>query len=410
MGDNTLSYVFLITILVAFSAYFSATETAFSSLNKIRIKNMAESGSKKAALVLRLSENYDELLSTILVGNNIVNIGTASIATVLFLNYFHNAGATISTIVTTVVILIFGEISPKSLAKEAPEKFAMASAPVLRLLIILLTPINAFFFLWKKLLSKLFKTADNRKITEEELLTFVEEAEQEGAIGEEDKKLIHSVIEFNDSKAIDILTPRVDVYGLPVHAAKEEIAALFLESGYSRIPVFEGNIDNIVGVIHLWDFFNLMMKGDKELKDIIAKAVHVPPTTKISDLLAYLQSEKSHIAVVSDEYGGTVGIVTMEDILEELVGEIWDEHDDIIEEFIKLDEGVYRILCSADLNKMLAFFNVTGDFDSTTVGGWIRELLQKIPKKGDSFIYEGLKVTVTKTDRRRTLECVISVN
>lgn len=280
MDSDSIASIIGIGMLVLCSAYFSATETAFSSLNRIRIKNMAENGSKKAALVQKLYDDYDKLLSTILVGNNIVNIALASIATVLFVRYFGNTGVSLSTLVTTVVVLIFGEISPKSLAKESPEKFAMLSAPILRALIILLTPVNFLFTQWKKLLSKLFKSTDDKSITEEELLTIIEEAEHDGAIDEEDKQLIHSVIDFNDSRAGDILTPRVDIIGISKDATVDEISSAFIQAGYSRIPVFDRTIDNIIGVIHIRDFFELIVNNNKAVDKIITPAVFITPHIK----------------------------------------------------------------------------------------------------------------------------------
>lgn len=408
MDSDSIASIISIGILVLCSAYFSATETAFSSLNRIRIKNMAENGSRKAALVQKLYEDYDKLLSTILVGNNIVNIALASIATVLFVRYFGNTGVSLSTLVTTVVVLIFGEISPKSLAKESPEKFAMFSAPILCALIILLTPVNFLFTQWKKLLSKLFKSADDKSITEEELLTIIEEAEHDGAIDEEDKQLIHSVIDFNDSKAGDILTPRVDIIGISKDATVDEISSAFIQAGYSRIPVFDRTIDHIIGVIHIRDFFELILNNNKAVEKIITPAVFITPHIKISDLLKILQTTKCHLAVVTDEYGGTVGIVTMEDILEELVGEIWDEHDEIIEEFTRLEDGTYKIVCSAAIDEMLEFFELTGDVDSSTVSGWVIEQLGAIPKEDDTFTYENLFVTVSKTDNRRAIEIIVA--
>jgi CBS domain containing-hemolysin-like protein len=410
MEDSSMISIVLIAIMIIMSAYFSATETAFSSLNRIRIKTLAEGGSKRAALVLKLSQNYDNVLSTILVGNNIVNIASASIATVVFVRYFGDIGVTFSTIVTTVVVLIFAEISPKSIAKESPESFAMLSAPILHILMVILTPVNLFFTQWKKLLSRLFKTSGDRGITEEELLTIVEEAQLEGAIDQDDKEMINNVIEFNDSRAADIITPRVDLQAVSKDAGKDMITSVFLKSGYSRIPVYEGTIDNIIGVIHLRDFFDLVVQGSKKIDEILSKVIFVTTTTKISDLLKYLQKEKSHLAVVTDEYGGTVGIVTMEDILEELVGEIWDEHDEIVEDFTKQDDGGYRFLGSAALDLLLDEFHLSGDFNATTVSGWIMEQLDKIPQKGDHFDYEQLTITVTRTDHRRVLECHINQN
>ncbi len=412
--SNSIQYgiIVIMIVLIAMSAYFSATETAFSSLNRIRLKNMAENGNKRAALVLRLADRFDKLLSTILVGNNIVNIGVSSIATVLFINLCgETLGPTVATIVITVVVLIFGEITPKSLAKETPEKFAMVSAPVMSVLMVVLTPINYLFSLWKTLLSKIFRTDDTPSITEEELLTIVEEAEQDGGIGESESELIRSAIEFNDLQAVDIFTPRVDVEAVPLDADKQDIADKFAQTGYSRLPVYEDTVDTIVGIIHLKDFYVQVFHRDQPLESIIKPAVFITRSMKVYDLLRLLQKEKAHMAIIADEYGGTVGVVTMEDILEELVGEIWDEHDEVIEEMEKLDEGLYRIVCSTNLDDMAELFDfeVDPESDITTVSGWVMERLGRIPVEGDTFESDGLFVTVTKTDARRVIEITVKV-
>lgn len=410
MDSDSIYSIIAIICLVLLSAFFSASETAYSSLNTFRMRHLAKTGDRRAELVLKLAENYDKLLSSILVGNNIVNITAASVGTVFFVKHFQAGGATISTIVITVVVLIFGEISPKSMAKESPERFAMFSAQPLRFLIWLLTPVNFLFSLWKKLLSKLFKSTDDPSITEEELLTIVDEAEQEGAIDDADKQLINSVIEFNDLKAVDIFTPRVDVDAVSKDASLEFIKNVFLNTGYSRLPVYEETIDSIIGVIHLRDFFELSSKKNKALADILSPVVYITPGILISELLKLLQSSKNHMAVVTDEYGGTLGIVTMEDILEELVGEIWDEHDEIVEEFTLLEDGSYKIVCNTDVDKLFEMFDIESETESSTVSGWIMEQLGKIPEEGDSFNYDNLTVTVHKTDRNRALESIILIN
>ncbi len=409
MDTDSIRLILILVVLLLLSAYFSASETAFSSLNRIRIKNLAENGHKRAKLVWKLSEHYDKILSTILIGNNIVNIASASLATILFVGWFGDLGVTLSTVAMTVLVLIFGEISPKSLAKESPESFAMFSAPILNALMVLLTPVNFLFVQWKKLLSKLFKSKGDRSITEDELITLVEEAEQEGGINEDESELIRSAIEFNDRMAEDIFTPRVDVEGVPQDADKEKIAQVFAETGFSRLPVYDETIDKIVGIIHQKDFYNHVYRGGLPLASIVKPAVFIPKSMKISDLLHLLQQQKSHMAVIADEYGGTVGIVTMEDILEELVGEIWDEHDEVIESFEKLGDNCYKVVCSTDLDEMFEFFQLTGEADSSTVSGWVMEQLDKIPSEGDAFQYENLCVTVHKTDGRRALEILVDV-
>ncbi len=408
--SNSIGIILFMIVLIAMSGYFSATETAFSSFNRIRLKNMAENGNKRAKLVLELAEQYDKLLSTILVGNNIVNIGVSSIATVLFIALLGDAlGPTVATAVITVVVLIFGEISPKSLAKENPEKFAMFSAPIMRVLMWILTPINFLFSQWKKLLSLLIRSDDTPSITEEELLTIVEEAEQDGGIDESESELIRSAIEFNDLLAVDIFTPRVDVEGVEVTDDKQTIADTFAKTGFSRLPVYDDTLDDIVGIIHLKDFYAQVYASDAPLSTIIKPAVFITRSMKIYDLLRLLQREKAHMAVIADEYGGTVGIVTMEDILEELVGEIWDEHDEVIEEIEKLDDSTYRIMCSAGLDDLCELFDLKTDEESdvTTVSGWVMECLGRIPNEGDTFESDGLFVTVTKTDGRRVAEILV---
>ena len=403
MNDDAISSILIIAVLLLFSAYFSATETAFSSLNRTRLRTMAEKGNSKAALALSLAEKYDQLLSSILVGNNVVNIAMSSISTLLFVRLMPDIGATVSTIVITIVVLIFGEISPKSLAKENPEKFAMVSAPIIRVVIWVLTPINFLFTQWKKLLGHIFKSGDAHHMTQDELLMLVDEASQEGGIDQSEGELLRSAIEFTDQDAEDILTHRVDLEAVPITATKEEVAAVFSETQYSRLPVYDGSIDNIVGILHQKDFYIGTGISPKPLKELMKEPIFVPPTVKIRDLLKVLQKHKSHIAVVSDEYGGTLGIVTMEDILEELVGEIWDEHDEIVEDFQPIGEHSCKVLGTADLDELAERFDVEIPSECTSVSGWVMEELGRIPDEGDSFDYKNLHVTVTATDGHRVV-------
>ncbi|MBQ3584334.1 MAG: HlyC/CorC family transporter [Lachnospiraceae bacterium] len=401
MDSDSISLI-IIVFCVIMSAYFSATETAFSSLNRIRIKNMADKGNKKAALVMKMSENYDSMLSTILIGNNIVNIAATSLATVLFVNMLgDDAGPTVSTIVTTVVVLVFGEVSPKSIAKESPEKFAMFSAPLLKVLMVILTPFNFLFAQWKKLLSHLFKTEGNRTVTEEELLTIVEEAEQEGGIDEQEGTLIRSAIEFTEQEAIDILTPRIDITAVSMGTSKDEIAEIFADTGYSRLPLYEENIDHIVGIIYQKDFHNYVYRTDKEISSIVRPALYIAKNKKIGELLKELQKEKLHIAVVLDEYGGTIGIVTLEDILEELVGEIWDEHDEVTQEIEKVSETEYLVLGSTNIDKLFELLEIEEELEVFTVSGWVMNMLGRVPAAGDNFEYQKFQVSVLEMDDKR---------
>ena len=401
MEEQSISLVIIIGCIIM-SAYFSATETAFSSLNRIRIKNMAEKGNKRAGLVLKLSENYDGLLSTILIGNNIVNIASASLATVIFVKLLGDeAGASISTVVTTIVVLIFGEVSPKSIAKESPEQFAMFSAPFLNAFMVLLTPANYLFKQWKKLLSVLIRTSGDSGITEEELLAIVEEAKQDGGIDEQEGSLIKSAIEFTELEAMDIATPRVDVTGIPVDADKEEIAAVFGETGYSRLPVYKDKIDDIIGIIYQKDFYNQVYRGVCGVEAIVRPALYVAKSKKINVLLKELQKNKMHIAVVIDEFGGTMGIVTLEDILEELVGEIWDEHDVVVQEIEKISDQEYLVLGNTSVEKLFEELGGEEEFESFTVSGWVMELAERIPEEGDVLYYENMTITVMKMKDRR---------
>lgn len=401
MEEQSISLVIIIGCIIM-SAYFSATETAFSSLNRIRIKNMAEKGNKRAGLVLKLSENYDGLLSTILIGNNIVNIASASLATVIFVKLLGDeAGASISTVVTTIVVLIFGEVSPKSIAKESPEQFAMFSAPFLNAFMVLLTPANYLFKQWKKLLSVLIRTSGDSGITEEELLAIVEEAKQDGGIDEQEGSLIKSAIEFTELEAMDIATPRVDVTGIPVDADKEEIAAVFGETGYSRLPVYKDKIDDIIGIIYQKDFYNQVYRGVCSVEAIVRPALYVAKSKKINVLLKELQKNKMHIAVVIDEFGGTMGIVTLEDILEELVGEIWDEHDVVVQEIEKISDQEYLVLGNTSVEKLFEELGGEEEFESFTVSGWVMELAERIPEEGDVLYYENMTITVMKMKDRR---------
>ena len=396
-------------ILIVLSAYFSATETAFSSLNRIKIKNMANDGNKKAALALELCEKYDKLLSTILIGNNIVNIMSTSIATALFVNYFHENGVALSTVVMTIVVLIFGEVGPKSIAKEKPEAFAMFSAPYIKIVCVLFTPLTVFFVWLKKVMAKIFGVEEDRTITDDELLTMVKEAQAEGGIDEEEGDLIKSAIEFYDLDVDDILIPRVDLVAIDVESTKEEINEIFASSRFTRIPVYKETTDNIIGIINQKDFNYEVMSGKKSINDVIKPVIFVIENMKISDLLTVLQKNKTHLAVVTDEYGGTVGIVTLEDVIEELVGEIWDEHDEIIEDIVSVSDDTYKVSGNVNLDKISELIDVEIESENSTVGGWVMEILEKIPETNDFFEYENLMVTVTKTDERRVLEVMVKV-
>lgn len=405
---STSTYIVIIAMLLICSAYFSATETAFSSLNRTKLKALAEKGDKKAKRAVELSDKYDKLISTILIGNNIVNIAASSLGTVMFINILGGeAGPTVSTVVITVAVLVFGEISPKSIAKDCPERFAVFSAPIITVLIWILTPLNLIFSAWKKLLSKIFRLEASTGMSQEELLMLVEEVQQDGSIDENEGELLTNVIEFSNIEAEDILTHRVDLEAVPIEADKAEIAEAFQTSKFSRILVYRESIDNVVGTIHLKDFYTGMGVTDKKVEDILSPVIFVLKNEKIDELLEKLQKSKSHLAVVLDEYGGTYGIVTMEDILEEIVGEIWDEHDEVIESIKCCGKDTYIVNASMDLDDFCEYFEIETESESTSLSGWIMEQMEKIPEGGETFVYENLTITVEKVDNHRITEAKV---
>ena len=402
-----------LVILVAFSAFFSASETAFSSLNQIRLKSRAEDGDASAARVLAMAEQYDKLLSTILIGNNIVNIAAASIGTILFTRMLGaERGATVSTIVLTVVVLIFGEVTPKSLAKETPERIATAVSPVLSLLMLLLTPLTWLFTQWKKLLGRFVHSGESDTITEGELMTMVSEAENDGELTDRESELIRSAIEFDDVEVEEILTPRVDVVAVEDDLPLEELAQTFAESGYSRLPVYHGTIDNIIGVVHEKDFYIARLKKATKIDDLVVPTLYTTGSTQISQLLRTLREQHHHMAVVVDEYGGTEGIITLEDILEELVGEIWDEHDEVTEDFRKQSDGSWLVSGSASVDDLFETLDLPEDedIDSNTVNGLVQEKTCRLPKVGDRFALGKYEGVVTRTAKRRVTEVRLTPN
>ena len=410
MDGSSITLIASLGVMLMMSAFFSATETAFTSFNSVRLKNASSNGNKRATLVLQLAEDYERVLTTLLIGNNIVNITAASIGTVIFSRSFGDIGVTISTVVVTLLVLTFGEIFPKTLAKESADRFVMIVAPVVRFLLTVFAPLSLIFAWGTSQLSKRLNVTEEQGITEEELLTIVEEAQIEGGINEQEGELIRSVIEFDDLEVGDIVTPRVDVVAVAEDAPIAEVLEVFRESGYSRLPVYQGSIDEVVGIINQKDFHNELAEDENSIATIMKPAIFVTTSMKLSTLMSQLQQAKSHIAIVTDEYGGTLGIVTMEDIIEELVGEIWDEHDEVIEEIEQLAENEYKVMASANLEKVFRILDIEDDdTDATTIGGWAIEELGRVPREGDHFEFENLSVTISKTNARRVLEMIIRV-
>lgn len=390
------TYLTIMVVCLILSSFFSATETAFSAMNTTKLKTLAEKGNKNAALVCKLDEQYSRLISTILIGNNIVNIAMASVGTVLFTLKFGDMGATLSTIVVTIVVLIFGEISPKSIANNCPEQLAMLSAPVVQFLIWIFLPLNILFVGWQKLLTKIFHLEPSSKMSQEELLTLVNEVQEDGTIDEDEGGLLRNAIEFSDQEARDILIHRTDLAALPITATKDEIAEMFTETKFSRLLIYRDTIDDILGTIHRKDFYVGRGITEKEVKDIISPAIYVLESEPIRMILKKQQKAKTHVAVVVDEYGGTCGIVTMEDILEELVGEIWDEHEEAEVLLRRIAPDTYLVDASMDFEEFAEYFKLNDESEMVSVSGWVMEQFGRVPEQGDQLTYKGLEIEVTK--------------
>ncbi len=415
MDPASSMQIIALVILVLLSAFFSGTETAFTSFNKTRMKTLAQDGNKRAKAVMDVEDRYEKFLSTILVGNNIVNISASTISTLFFTAFIkgnQSLAATVSTAVMTVIILVFGEISPKFLGKDFADSYTLRTVGIVRFLMTVLTPITALFSLWKTLLSKVFKSDSTLSITEDEIMTMVEEAQNEGGIDEHEGDLIKSAIEFNDLEVEAILTPRVDIVAITLDMAMDEVAELFRSSGFSRLPVYRDTIDNIVGVVHEKDFNRLMYDGKKSFESAIHEVFCITEGMKISKLLREFQAAKTHMAIVVDEYGGTAGLVTMEDVLEGLVGEIWDEHDEVIENIKKVSDDTYLINGSASMNELEDIHTFSDEVldENATVNGWVLDNLGKIPQVGDEFEFENLSVKVIRVDGRRAAEIKLVVH
>jgi len=390
--------VFVAVCLLLLSAFFSAAETAFTAYNRIRMEALAPTNAR-ASLVLKISGRFDRAISSILAGNTIVNIAITAIITLEMIRWFGPAGTTYSTVIVAAAVLVFGEVSPKTLANESPERWAMLCAPLLQVFMWVFTPVSALFTLWRRLLSALFKSGKGQGITEQELLMVVAQAEREGAIHEEDRALIHRVIAFDDRRADEIKTPRVDIVGVAADATFEEINQVFLKTEYSRLPVYEETVDRIIGAIHQKDFYRA-----GTLEDIIKPVLFIAPSMKIAKLLRLLQQEHIQLAVITDEYGGCDGLVSVEDILEELVGEIYDEHDDATDDIVFIQEGIWRVSGSAEVALLFTTLNIESEAKSATVAGFIADSLGRIPAEGDSFEYHGFIFTALRVEGRRAVE------
>ncbi len=405
--------IVVIIIMILLSGFFSATETAFTGANRIRLKNMAQDGNKKAQKVLDITEEFDRLISTLLIGNNVVNIIASTLATVLFTTILAHNGAFWATVVITILVLFFGEITPKTIAKQIPERFACSVVSIVRVLVTILMPFNYLIRHWQNLLGRAFENKVDQSVTEDELMTMIDEVEEDGILDEQESELIRSAIEFHDVTAEEILTHRVNIIGVEKSMTMEEVGQIFSEHTYSRLPVYSESIDEIIGILHERDYMQCLLKGETQWSDKIQPAEYFPENIKIQNLLEELRNKQSHMAIIVDEYGGTQGIVTMEDILEELVGEIWDEHDKVVVDYRQVDPDTYVISGGMELDE---FFELVGhdeddvdQFESSTVGGWVSEMLEKIPAVGDTFDYQNLTVLVQLVADRKVERVLVVI-
>lgn len=400
----------VIIVLILLSAFFSGTETAYSCANKIKLKTLVTQGKKNAKAVYRFADDkYDKLVTAILVGNNIVNLSASAIGTILFgmLIKDENLAATASTAVLTVAVLLCGEITPKYLASVYPEKFCFLVYPLMQLFFWVLWPVCKIFDAYKWLLTKIFKLKKDETVTDEEILSLVDEAEESGTLKEDESELVRSALEFDDLKVEDILVPRVDVIAVEETSTMEEVREVFEKTGYSRLPVYKDSIDNVIGLIHERDFYSGYVKGEKEIGHLVQDIVFTTEYTRISTLLKQLQKQKIHMAAVSDEYGGLVGIVTLEDILEELVGEIWDEHDEEEVLFGKVGEDEYWVDGKCDLGEFFELYemeNEDEEFDANTVGGWVTEKYGEIPPIGEVLRFKSIEIKIVKATKQKVLK------
>lgn len=408
-----MSKYIAIVFLIVGSAFFSSAEIAYASANKSRLRKLAQSGSKNGKWALDLSESYDKTLCSVLIGNNLVNIASSSIATVIAMALVGDAGVAVATAVMTVILLIFGEILPKQLGKQFCDYYAPAIAPVLNFFVFITKPLVWLFMKLNAQVAKIWGgTQEDTSITYDDLMTVMEIVEEEGVLDEDSVELLQSAIEFDEIEVQEILTHRVDMTAVDINDPVEEIISVALNSEYSRIPVYDDSIDRIIGILpvnHLLK--SLLDTRTPDIRSMLIDVVFVPQTKKLPEMLEQMRREKFHIAVVTDDYGGTQGIVTMEDILEEIVGEIWDETDIIEPDVIELSDGSLLIngdLMLSDLLDELEEEDDELDDYIITVGGWATEILEDYPDEGESFVYRSWRITVKEMDGLRVAKLVVT--
>ncbi|MBQ9895625.1 MAG: HlyC/CorC family transporter [Ruminococcus sp.] len=409
--DNSDGWKILLVIcMMVFSALFSSTETAYSSVNKLRLKNYEAQGNKKAKKALKLANKFDEVLTAVLIGNNIVNIATSSVSTLVFMSFFGSNGAAISTIVITILVLVFCEVIPKSYAKRNAEKLALSFAAPLSFLVMVFKPL---VWLLNKLSSLVAKGGEEApSVTEDELKYMIDEIEEQGVIEEQESELVKSALEFDEITINEILIPRVKVVGVEIGDSIEEIKEIFCTEMYSRLPVYEKSLDDIVGLITNKAFFKMLIEGGNDIRSIIQEVPHIADTKLISEAMKEMQRSKVHFAVVTDQYGGTKGIVTLEDIIEELVGEIYDEDDEIINQIYMLAPDKYEVSGDMNISDMLEQLDLDEDMiqtDYTSVGGWVTDVMEHIPEAGETAETGVFRITVAKMDEQTVEKVIIEV-
>ncbi|MBQ9899260.1 MAG: HlyC/CorC family transporter [Ruminococcus sp.] len=410
MDNSDLYKILLVLLMMIFSALFSASETAYSSVNKIRLKNYEAQGSKKAARALKLANRFDEVLTAVLIGNNIVNIATSSVSTLVFISFFGDNGALISTIVITLLVLVFCEVIPKSYAKKNAEKLALAFASPLSATVVLFKPL---VFLLNKLSSLVAKSENAApSVTEDELKYMIDEIEEQGVIEEQESELVKSALEFDEITVSEILIPRVKVVGIPADSTIDEIKEIFSSEMYSRLPVYEKSLDDIVGIITNKAFFKMLVEGGSDIRTIMQEVLHIADTKLISEALRDMQRSKVHLAVVTDQYGGTKGIVTLEDIIEELVGEIYDEDDEIEHDITVLAPDRFEVAGDMSVDDMLAELGFEEELvqtECTSVGGWITDVMEHIPEAGESVETCGFRLTASEVTDQTVDKVIVEI-
>ncbi len=411
----TIAYIVIIALLLVCSAFFSMSETAFTSASQVRLKKLAKDGDKNADRALRILGNYDKFLTTILIGNNLVNIAATSIATILFAMLLGEAtGSLASTVIMTLVVLTFGEITPKTLAKRRPERIVLRIVGIVNAIEVVFSPLSWLFGKLTGYIGRKTGGEDSSTMTEDELEVMIDEIEGDGVIEKTEGDLIKSAIRFDDTPVSEVYVPRMDIVGIEITSSPDDLGRLISRTGFSRIPVYDKSIDNIVGVVYAKEFFTRKFNGDSVvIKDLMKPVRYVPETMSIAAILSDFQKTKVHMAIVLDSYGGTMGIVTIEDILEELVGEIWDESDDIQQDLVRLPDGTWSVKGTANIFNVMEDLGVDfdpGEYEDYSVTGYIFYRLNRAPVRGDTVDAGRVRMTVKTVKGRRAVECLFAVS